>query len=249
MEKKIDYPVQMASIKKGDWRLREYLDRDEKELEKIEHFLWEKITKMVKLAPKPKKPCEIDPSLDVIGYGWEWIACSSEESQIVYKHPRGIFEEVSDPEYLQNLSFVYDLCRKYYGDLVLETEFERKTVAGQRTNLIKQEKLESADAFCVDKNLTKPQKQQLFKFTNISLKLMEEWDWLPDVKPQKISGGLFKREKWQVWNMGVDTHGDLKMFDLVPYYDVFRLYPQRTKKEKIWKKERLLSFKNFLETL
>lgn len=228
---RINYPVQMASIKKGRWRMQSFIDQglNPKELEKEESKLWQRIKEIADNAPPPPKSCQIFPGSKLIGYGWEWATYSLPNKNQVVKVPAGIFPEVNDPEYLNNTKYAYQVCRRFIKPFVLKTIFERQETEIGPINMMFQKRLLGEQFRFIEPQKLSPKLRRLL--TNLGqglLKILEEHDWMPDMNlyQKKIEG----KQVWSIWNLMLENE-EPKIFDFTAYYDVYRLYPERLTQE------------------
>jgi hypothetical protein len=242
MNKKYPYPVQMGSIKKNNWRLGDLIKKGltKKELEKEEAKLFIKLKKLSQNTPQPPKTYPLFPNSKLLTRGWEWAVYELANKKEVVKVPANIFKEVNEPEYLENAEYAYDVCRKYLGEFTLETNFER--IKG--INTLRQRKIKGTEIdFITPADLSKTLRNNLAKLAKRMLAILKDHDWLPDMHfhPKKQKG----KQGWNVWNLIIENDKPI-IFDFTTYYDVFRLYPQRTKEEKKIKGK---DWQNFLKEL
>lgn len=228
MSHKYDYPVQMASIKKNDWRLRKLIDNglSNEELQKAEDKLWKRIKEIANNAKNPPNHNTTFPGSNLIGHGWEWAVYKLPSNNNVVKVPAGVFREVSEKEYLENSKFAYKICKKYLGDYVLNTKFKRiQTINGSLNTIIQKQIIGDQIDFLIPTKLDALLKQNLITLGKSLLKMSEKEQWLPDFH-------LWRKEKdgirgWNVWNMIIVDKKPV-VFDFTAYWDVWRLYPQKT---------------------
>jgi hypothetical protein len=229
MKNRYPYPVQMASIKKGDWRLQEYVDKGYGPIRLgLENYkLWRTIKKIVAGSSRPPKTCDIFPGSKLVGYGWEWTAYKFPYKKEVVKTPAGIFGEVNEPGYLENTKYAYQVCRKYLNKFTVKSTFERRRLKNKYINLIFQRMLPSKQYQYVEpNNINKKLKNNLIKLGEGMLAVLEDFDWMPDMNLHK---NMFKNN-WGIWNIIIKDN-EPNIFDFTSYHDVFRHYPQRTKRE------------------
>lgn len=231
MLKKYSYPPQMASIGKNDWRLQDYINREfsQKELQKTENELWKQIEKIAKEAKAPPNENVEFSSSKLLGYGWEWAVYGLPSSDRVLKVPAGIFKEVNEAEYLDNTRVAYKVCKKYLNDFVLDTNFKRIETKDGRLNTINQRKIKEDEISFVDPiNIKSDLGRQLVNLGRALLVMLQEEQWLPDFHLwRKMENG---KKGWNIWNLFIEKEKPV-VFDFTVYYDVWRLYPQRTEEE------------------
>lgn len=231
MSRKYAYPIQMASIDKRDWRLQDFIDKgfSEKELQNAESELWKQIEGIAKHAKEPPNGNLEFPGSKLLGYGWEWAVYELPSGEDVLKIPAGIFKEVEQKEYLENTKFAYEMCKKHLKDFVLDTNFKRVVTKDGKLNTIRQRKVNSDEISFIDpSNLKSELKKPLVNMGKALLVMLKEEQWLPDFH-------LWRKEEngktgWNIWNLFIDS-GKPVVFDYTAYYDVWRLYPQRTQEE------------------
>ncbi len=238
MEKKIDYPVQMADIRINHWRVN---GSSSSNLKIREAILWRKIKRMADTANIPSQILDGVADSRLLGYGWEWAVYSVNDSSELLKVPRDIFIEVNDPVYLSNTEYVYNTLREYVGTYIVKSRFKRNKFVNKELNTIYQDKLFSSLHKIVIDDLPFDLKRQFVEIGTGLLKLLDDISWLPDLSLEKDVDG-----NWKIRNIKLDKEGNLKIFDFSTYYDVFRLYPQRMEKEVAIKGN---AWKFFLEEL
>lgn len=231
MSDKYDYPLQMASIKKNDWRLRNIIKKGfaDKKLQKVEGELWKQIEGIANKAKTPPRENANFPGSELLGYGWEWAVYDLSSSKDVIKIPAGIFKEVCEEEYLENTEIAYEVCKKHLKGFVLDTNFKRIDIKGGRMNTISQKKIDGDEISFIDPiGLQTELKSNLVNMGEALLVMLKEEQWLPDFHLcRKEEGG---KKGWNIWNLFVEKNRPI-VFDFTVYYDVWRLYPQRTEEE------------------
>ncbi len=229
---KYNYLVQMASIKKNDWRMQQFIDKGygETELALEESKLWKAIKEIADNSISPRKHFKFFPGSKLIGYGWEWAVYELKSNKKVVKIPAGTFSEANNSLYLKNTEYAYKVCKKYLSPFVANSTFIRKIVSGKPTNLFYQKRLKGNETFFikVDK-LPDKTKKTLIELGGGMLDLLDQHQWMPDINLYKKTRDDGK-EGWNVWNLIIED-GEPRIFDFTTYYDVFRLYPQRAKVE------------------
>ncbi len=229
MKNSYQYSVQMASIKKGDWRLQEYIDKGYGPIRLLleNRRLWRTVKKIVDGSPMPPGTHVMFPGSKLIGYGWEWAVYKLPHKKEVVKIPAGIFREVNEPDYLENTKYAYRVCRKYLDKFVVESTFERRRFKSKYVNLVFQRKFPSKQYQSIKpKSINKKLKKNLIKLAEGMLAILEDLDWMPDMNLRKD----MLKNNWGVWNLIVKDN-EPKIFDFTSYHDVFRHYPLRTKLE------------------
>jgi len=229
--KKINYLTQMASIKKGQWRMQAHIDRrlNLKELEKEEARLWKQIKDIVDNASPPPQICKFFPGSKLINYGWEWAIYELPKKNQVVKVPAGIFPEVNDPEYLENTEYAYRICREFIKPFVLETAFERRDTKVGPVNMMFQRRLPGEQFRFIEPQKISPKLRKLLKKLGQGLlRILQEHDWMPDMNlyQKRVNG----KQVWSIWNLMLENE-EPRIFDFTAYYDIYRLYPERTAKE------------------
>jgi len=229
--KKINYLVQMASIKKDKWRMQSFMDKgfSLEELEKEESKLWKQINKIVDETPRPLKTCDLFSVSKLIGHGWEWAVYSTSIKNQVVKVPAGIFLEVNNPEYLNNTEYAYRACQEFIAPFLAETTFERRETKVGPINMMFQKRLSGKQYCYIDpKELSLETKKSLIDLGQGLLEILKKHSWMPDVNLYKKE--LNGRQVWSIWNLMLENE-EPRLIDFTAYYDVFRLYPERTKQE------------------
>lgn len=221
----------MASIKNGQWRMQPFIDKgfDSKELAKEESKLWQQIKKIVDNAPSPSQHYKFFSGSKLIDSGWEWAVYSLLNKNQVVKVPAEIFIEVNEPEYLDNTKYAYQVCRKFIKPFTIKTIFERrKTVMGP-VNMIFQKRLSGQQYRYIEPQKIPPKLRKLLKNLGMGLlKILAKHDWMPDMNlhEKEING----RQVWSIWNLMLENE-EPRIFDFTAYYDIFRLFPERTAQE------------------
>lgn len=231
MSKLPSYPVQMASIKKNTWRMQSFIDQklSVEKLKKEEHRLWNKIKSIIDNSSSPPDTCDFFPGSKLLGSGWEWAVYELPNTPKIVKVPAGIFPEVNNQEYLENTEFAYEGCKKYTRPFVVESFFERKKIMGEPVNLIFQKEINpELFRYIEPKKLPVKLKSLITDLGLGLLNILRKYDWMPDMNLYKKE---YKGRKiWSIWNLSLEIK-EPRIFDFTSYYDVFRLYPERTKKE------------------
>ncbi len=241
MSKKYPYPVQMASIRKSDWRMKRLVNGSASLprllIEEIK--LWRQIKKIADNAKKPPETCDFFSDSKLIGYGWKWAVYELPGAEVA-KVPAGTFREVNDPKYLKNTEDTYKVHRSYLREFVVETSFERASFENKEFNILRQRKINGKEMnFVIPRELSGELREDLSKLALGMLGILDEYEWMPDMhlwrKRRKGKGG------WNIWNLIVENKKPV-LFDFTAYYDVWRLYPQRTERKKRINKRRWQEF-------
>jgi hypothetical protein len=142
-------------------------------------------------------------------HSWEFSVFRKGAS--VFKGPAGIFDEVGDPRYIENAERNYGKILKYVSSgFVAATEFH--------SGMIVQEWIEEGRA---------KDPAKLKQLCVELLPLLENEDWLPDLDIRVRNGQVEYKS-----NILFDDAGCPKLIDFTTYYDVLRLEPDRTQREK-----------------
>lgn len=223
MSKEFSYPVQMASIRENDWRMQRFLDKGHGPIRLMLETgkLRLKIEIRLRTAPPPPKTCKFFPGSKLIGYGWEWAVYGLPGKKEVVKIPAGIFPEVNEPEYLENTKFAYEVCKKFLGQFVVESIFERR----KGINMIFQRRLLGKEPFKTGiEEIPRRRRELLISLSEELLKMLGKHQWIPNMTLEK------RGKVWTVWNCMFEKEKP-RMLDFTYYHDPFRLYPGRTKWE------------------
>jgi hypothetical protein len=204
------YPS-FGSCEKGKYRL--YGIYDEKELNRIQGEIFYACKQRAKNCP----PCQTFQSYRYLNFGWEWSVF--EGGNEVIKIPAGIFPETSDPRYLASVKHNRSVICKYVGEqFIAKTDFPES-----QSNLIRQSKLNPLPERILYKNIDKNHWKQ---FCKKLICLLDNEDWLPDLDIHKHSDGFDIRSVME------DENKIPKIMDFTAYFDVFRLYEEKTRTEK-----------------
>jgi len=217
-----------------NYRFKEYLNLNNRKLVFIEKRFW----KFLSLAVIKKKPINVYKKLKYLGSGWEWSVFLDKNKAI--KIPSGVFSEVNDQEYLNNSKQAYEIIQKYIPKkFVAETSFYRKN----ELNIIDQEYIEGKANFVIGYH-TKNKRllNNLEKFLESSLVLLEKQKWLPDLDIHRKQGGFALN------NVIFNKYNCPKIVDFTAYYDVFRLYPYRQKIEIKLKSKKIKDLLKWVKT-
>ncbi len=226
-----NYPKSYGNIKPGFYRLRGF-QKPNVDIEKIESKFWEFISAMA----FSKQPRKIFKSYQFMDAGWEW-SVFRKDSQTVIKIPAGIFDEVNEKQYLTNTKLAYQKILDYFpAKFVAETTFERSN----GLNMMEQVLVEGKDNGRIGYNT---KNLELLKNTKIFLKsaleMLDDYQWLPDFDIRRSSKGFRLRNVIIKSNLP-------KIIDFTAYYDVYRLYSQRTRQEVKDKRKRIVDFLSWI---
>ncbi len=234
------YPKSYGNIKRDFYRLKKYLFLPENKLESIESKLWEFIyQKAKKISAKNEFK-----DYEFLNSGWEWSVFIKNENTLI-KIPAGIFREVNDKKYLENTEFAYNKILEYFPNkYVAKTRFKREN----NLNIMEQQyvspETETKSAVILNRESTnKKILKQTEKFLNYSLEMLLDFHWLPDLDVKETNQGFHILNI--VYNS--DTFSP-KIIDFTAYYDVYRLYPQRTKYEVKKKAKRIREVIKWINT-
>jgi hypothetical protein len=221
------YPVQMADIRKGKWRFKDYIVKgySVEQLKEEEMKLWKLVSHRADTAVPPPLSNPLLATSQLLGYGWEWATYAIGNERDVIKIPAGIFSEVETEEYLENTKFAYGKCEYYLAPYIRKTQFERRNIKGIDHNLITQERFVEPFEIIDLLGITSDIRGQLSEFARRALYMLGQEDWLPDLDLKKQEDG-----RWIIRNVTVDK-GELQLFDFTAYYDAYRLSPDRSKEE------------------
>ena len=226
-----DYPKSYGNIRPNFYRLRN-LQKPNADLKQIESKLWE----FISTTASSKQPRKIFKSYPFIDAGWEW-SVFRKDNQTVVKIPAEIFAEVNERQYLANTKFAYQKILEYFpAQFVAETTF--KTSDG--LNLMEQTYIEGKDNGLIGYNTKNPNLLRNIKiFLESALEMLSDYQWLPDFDIRRSSRGFRLR------NVIIQSNFP-KIIDFTAYYDVYRLYPQRTTEEVENKRKHIVDFLNWV---
>lgn len=230
-------PKSYGSIMRGAFRLQEFSHLPTIELNQIEADLWNFISKNVESS----KPLDKLNDYKFIGAGWEWSVFQKDENTLI-KVPAQIFNEVSDRIYLENTKFAYKTISAYFPDnFIAKTKF--KSV--NNTNVIEQDFIRGDESFLVDFRVRdKLLIENLINFLKLAKTMLKQLEWLPDFSIKKLDDGF------NFQNVIIEEKTRLpKIIDFTAYYDVYRLYQERTKLEVVKKGKRIDEFLRWLENV
>lgn len=236
-----NYPKSYGTIKKEYYRLNKFLDLPEKELEKLENQFWNFVNQKAK-NDKPRKKYQ---KYKFLNSGWEWSVFVKNKNSLI-KIPAGIFTEVNDPKYLENTKFAYNKILNYFPNkFVAKTKFKREN----NLNIMEQEYIflnkENKSTVLLNKDSANKKMLRLTKkFLSYALKMLSNYYWLPDLDVKKTDQGFSIR------NVVFSQDNFIpKIIDFTAYYDVYRLYPQRTKYEVKEKAKRIKELIEWINNL
>lgn len=234
--KKFPYPTQMASIKLDDWRLQQFIEQGASKgrLDVEDEKLRKQIEEIGYVTPKLPRTHYAFPKSQLIGMGWEWAVYLLADNKSVVKVPAGVFKEVNEPEYLNNSKFAYEICKKYLGNFVVDSKFQRIKTKKGGLNTIKQEYINGDEITNLDiVKLSKKTKNYLIDFASKNIKLLNQMKWLPDMQLGKEKDG-----RWKICNIFIKNERPT-LFDFTSYCDIWRFAPHITKRRviggnKVW---------------
>jgi len=211
-----DYPKSYGNIRQNFHRLKDFTKLDA-DIEKTESKFWEFIFS----TASSKQPRKIFKSYQFINAGWEWSAFCK-DIRTVIKIPSEIFAEVNDRKYLDNTKFAYETILDYFPKkIVAITKFKRS----EGLNLLEQSYVDGKDNEIIGYNTKNLELLGNIKiFLKQALKMLNDQQWLPDFDIRRSSRGF--RFRNVVFESNIP-----KIIAFTAYYDVYRLYPERTKKE------------------
>jgi hypothetical protein len=212
---RITYPKQYADIRLGKYRIPTMSIREQENFEKrLYNIILEKALSQSGITNYKSK--------EYIGSGWEFSVFKDGDS--VYKIPSQKFSEVSSYIYFQNILRIYSLLKFYFKDQVLDTFFSFE----HDNFLIKQKFIPSIkDSIVIDLHDIDKYSSQQYEFKRFlenNKKILEIYEWMPDIRLQ-LSGNILT-----INNVAM-VKGKLYLYDFSSYYDLFRLYPERTRLE------------------
>jgi len=210
------YPTAQNRFEKEDYRLQEYLQYSDEELAAIENILWEiTLDKVSNNSPVNKYK-----NFEYIGSGWEFSVFKVNDYQVC-KIPAGIFKEVNSSKYFSNIQKIYDILTNKFGE-----KFIPKTEIDIEHKIIYQDYVNGKDQGRLGYNTKNAKKlQQLHTFVRGLKDILSKFDWMPDVNIRRERGGF------KLSNVIIDSEDNLKFYDFSVLYNVFRIYPSRTKDE------------------
>ena len=145
------------------------------------------------------------------------------------KVPAGIFREVNEIEYLKNTEFAYQVCRKYIKPFIVETLFDIRQTENGTLNTMYQRKIVGNQLIQIKTDkLSRELKTALLSLGEGLLRMLQDHKWIPDINLHKSSS--FPKDNWEIRNI-IQEKDNLSLYDFTTYYDVFRLYPERTEQE------------------
>lgn len=214
---KENYPKSYASIQKHDYRLKDFLNLPEKELENLQHALWKIVDEKVKLWDVRKE----FEGLEYLDSGWE-MSVFKLNDQSVLKIPNGMFIEVGSKQYFKNIEFSYNQIKslipnKFIVPIEVDSEnfrIKQQFLDGKYFNVYRKEELSTY------------LKEQLNTLIESMIKCFLEFHYNP-FKFQLSNDMDF----YVSYNIMKDSEEHLYINDYSDYYDIFKLYPQRTKVE------------------
>lgn len=222
-----DYPKSYGNIKLNFYRLKSF-QKPNADIRQIESKFW-KFISTIALSKQPRKIFNSYPFIDA---GWEW-AVFRKDYQTVVKIPAEIFPEVNEKQYLTNTRFAYQKILEYFpAKFVAKTTF----TASSGLNQMEQIYVEGKDNGRISYNTKNVELLQNIKiFLESALKMLDNYLWLPDFDIRRSSRGF------RLQNVIIESTIP-KIIDFTAYYDVYRLYPQRTIEEVGDKRKHIVDF-------
>ena len=159
------------------------------------------------------------------------------DNKTVIKIPSRIFSEVSNRKYLKNTKFAYQKILDYF-----PTKFVVKTTFAnlKSLNLMKQTYVKGKNNEVISYNTKNFRLLKNIKiFLESALKMLDDYQWLPDFDIKRSSKGF------KLQNTIIESSIP-KIIDFTAYYDIYRLYPQRTSEEIKDKKSHIVDFLNWI---
>lgn len=211
-----NYPKSYASIKIGDFRLKNCLhpeDNPHSVFQELKKFCYTRAAR-----------CDLITKFNGYPYinsGWEWSVFRNGEHTVL-KIPSGIFPEVNDSQYLENTSIAYQCISSYY-----PSEFIPRTIfkSVNHFNTIEQEFIPGKEKIVVNARIQDASLMDcLHELLVDTLKIIKDVEWIPDINLQKTADG------YCLENVRFDKNsGLLKIIDFTHYFDRSRMYPEKTK--------------------
>lgn len=230
------YPKSYASIKQGDFRLKEFIDQDPSILRELSNRLYLFCAEQADNT----QPVTSFKDLSYIGSGWEWSAFKK-NPKTVAKIPAGIFPEVNDPLYLQNTQLAYETIKGYFPEeFVASTIFHREATL----NLIEQELIEDEGLHTIPFSLSNDKLiSNLKTLLKGSLRILGELQWMPDFWFGKNETGF------ELNNIVIQKDTSIpKIIDFTFYFDPYRIHPEKTKAAVAEHTAKIEEFLTFLKT-
>ncbi len=226
-----NYPKSFGNTKQGYYRLKD-IQRTNTDIKKIESIFWEFISTIAASGQSRN----IFKSYQFIDAGWEW-STFRKNPQTVIKIPSGIFTEVGHDRYLDNIEFAYQNILKYF-----QAKFVTKTtfVKHNDLNTIEQTYVDGKNNDVIGYNTKNLRLLSNIKiFLESALNMLDQYQWLPDFDIRRSSSGFVLR------NVIIESNIP-KIIDFTAYYDVYRLYKQKTVEEVKDKSKHISDFLNWI---
>jgi hypothetical protein len=206
----LKYPAS-GSCEKGIYRVH-----GEGDLEEIQ----DKIYKACNRKFGESTPLQEFRSYTFLNWGWEWSVFRHNDE--IIKVPAGIFPDVSDPKYLQNAKHNYSVIQKY-----LDPAFLAKTEFCEGSpNIIRQRELKPIPKRILFKTCDRAKWLLLFEQL---LKLLNGEAWLPDLDIKLPKDTVSENSTWfEIHSVMMGDDEIPQIMDFTAYFDVFRLYKERT---------------------
>lgn len=160
-------------------------------------------------------------NLKYLGSGWEWDTYLNKDTNKILKFHSGIFSHTGTKEYVDSIQENYNLLQQKDNDLIVPTEFITKN-----RNYLIQDKIQPYHKRLFFKRLTVVERQSLIRILKIMLELMEEYQWMPDLRPKYFTTSFYLSN--------INWNGDLKRFQIFDYssaLDLFRIDPKFTESQ------------------
>jgi len=226
-----NYPKSYGCIKKNFYRLKDF-QKEKANIEQIESKFW-KFISSIAYSRRPRKVFNSHPFLSA---GWEW-SVFRKDNQSVIKIPAEIFPEVNEKKYLDNTRFAYQKILDYFPiNFVAKTTFKRLGGLNQIDQIYV--KGDKGGISYTTKNLELLENMRTF--LESALEMLDDYQWLPDFDIQESSKGFRLRNV--IFESNIP-----KIVDFTAYYDIYRLYPQRTKKEVGCKRKQIIDFLSWIK--
>lgn len=225
-----NYPK--AETERNYYRLSKFTkNKDSEESKAIENKLWNYILRRA----NERKVITEYLGYQYIDSGWEWSVFRYTEDNVI-KIPAGLFPEVNTKEYFNNLKKSYQLILKYFKEkFVAATEFQYPHIY--------QRFIKGKGNFIIGYNTKNTELLvNLSEFLDCAISMLKEEEWLPDFDIKRQKGG-FKLNK-----VIIDESTFIpKIIDFSAYYDIYRMYPERTLLEIINKSARIKDLRQWVK--
>ncbi len=144
---------------------------------------------------------------------------------------------MNDEKYLINTEYAYNKIKMYFPEkFIAKSKFKRI----DSLNTIEQEYLSGKSDFIISyKEKDKKLLENVDEFLDYALNMLEKEKWLPDFDIKRLLKG-------HNFRLLFDNKKNPKITDSTHYYDVFRLFPERTNKIVRSKREQIIRLKEFV---